>query len=216
MKSRSDTAARVAVVALVILLALAVRVIGSARAELAEARTIDGRGETAQAVAHYRRAARWYAPLSPYPDEALTRLAEIGADAERAGDVDLALSAWRSIRAATLGSRSFYIPYEDRLHEADHHIAALMARLPPPPIDVRRSVEEREAAHLALLEADAGPSALPSLVAIVGLATWIAAAFLFATRAFGDDDQLVPREARRWGGVFALGLGLFVIGLWLA
>jgi hypothetical protein len=216
MTSPGETAARIAVVALVILLGLAVRVIGSARGELTEARAIDGRGETAQAVSHYRRAARYYAPFSPYPEEALTRLAEIGTEAEEAGDTDLALSAWRSIRAATLGSRSFFIPYEDRLHEADRHIAALMARLPPPPIEVRRSVEEREAAHLALLEEDVGPGALASLVALVGLATWIAAAFLFATRAFTGDDKLVPREARTWGGVFLVGLALFVIGLWLA
>lgn len=216
MSRRGETALRVAGVALVVLLALAVRVIGSARTELAEAQELDGRGETARAVAHYRRAARWYAPFSPYPEQALARLAEIGSEAEADADTELALSAWRSIRAATLGARSFYVPHQARLHEADRHIAALMASLPPPPIDVRRTPEEREAADLALLEADSGPTPLPSLVALVGLGTWIAAAFLFATRAFGDDDKMIPREARRWAGVFALGLGLFALGLWLA
>jgi len=216
MRARADTAARIAAVVLVVLLALAVRVIGGARAELAEARALDGHGDPAVAVSHYRRAARWYAPFSPYPEAALSRLAEIGAQAETEGDTDLALSAWRSIRAATLGSRSFYVPHEERLHEADRHIAALMARLPPPPIEVRRSVEEREAAHLALLEADVGPAPFPSLVALLGLATWIASAFFFATRAFGDDDKIVPREARRWVGAFVVGLAMFAIGLWSA
>ncbi len=216
MTSRGETAARVSAVVLVVLLALAVRVIGGARAELAEARALDGHGDPALAISHYRRAARWYAPFSPYPEEALARLAEIGTQAEEAGDTDLALSAWRSIRAATLGSRSFYVPHEERLHDADRHIAALMARLPPPPIEVRRTVEEREAAHLALLEAEVGPSPLPSLLALIGLGPWIAAAVLFATRAFGDDDKIVSREARRWGGVFLVGMVLFVLGLWLA
>jgi hypothetical protein len=216
MNGRGETIVRVSAVVAVVLLALAVRVIGGARAELAEARALDGHGDPAVAISHYRRAARWYAPLSPYPEEALARLAEIGTHAEDAGDTDLALSAWRSIRAATLGSRSFYVPYEDRLHEADRHIAALMARLPPPPIEVRRSVEEREAAHLALLEAEVGPSPFASFAALVGLGTWIAAAFLFATRAFGDDDKIVSREARRWGGVFLGGMVLFLVGLWLA
>lgn len=216
MKRPSDTVLRVLGVVLVILLGLAIRVVGASRAELAEARALDGHGDPALAVAHYRRAARWYAPFSPYCEEALARLAEIGSEAEAEGDSELALSAWRSIRAATLGSRSFYVPHRDRLHEANRHVAALMARLPPPPIDVRRSVEEREAAHLALLEAEVGPAPLPSLVALLGLATWIAAAFLFATRALGEDDQLVPREAKRWGGAFVVGLGLFAAGLWLA
>ncbi len=216
MKAGGETAARIAGIALVVLLALAVRVIGSARAELAEARALDGHGDTALSISHYRRAARWYAPFSPYPEEALGRLAQIGDEAESSGDVDLALSAWRSIRAATLGSRSFYVPYEHRLHEANRHIASLMAQMPPPPIELRRTIAEREAAHLALLEADTGPAAFPSVVALFGLAMWIAAAFLFATRAFGDDDKLVPREARTWGGAFIVGLGLFAIGLWLA
>lgn len=216
MSARGETVLRVAGVVLVVLLALAVRVIGSARAELAEARALDGHGDPALAVSHYRRAARWYAPLSPYPEEALTRLREIGAEAERTGDVDLALSSWRSIRAATLGSRSFYVPYEDRLHEADDHIAALMARLPPPPIDARLSEEQREAAHLTLLEADVGPAPLPSLVALIGLGTWIAAAFFFATRAFDNEDRLVAKEARKWGAAFVIGMGLFVVGLFLA
>ncbi len=216
MTTRGQAALRIGGVVAVVLVALAVRVIGASRAELDAARAVDGRGDTALAISHYRRAARWYVPLSPYDEQALARLAEIGAEAEGEGDTELALSAWRSIRAATLGSRSFYVPHEERLREADRHIAALMARLPPPPIDVRRSVEEREAAHLALLEAEVGPRPLPSLVALLGLGTWIVAAFLFATRAFGEDDELVPKEARRWGAVFSLGLALFALGLWLA
>jgi hypothetical protein len=216
MSARVETALRAFGVVLVVLLALAVRVIGSARAELAEARALDGHGDPALTISHYRRAARWYAPLSPYPEQALARLAEIGTQAEHDGDTDLALSAWRSVRAATLGSRSFYVPYEDRLHEADRHIAALMAALPPPPIDARQSVAQREAAHLALLEADPGPALLPSVAALVGLATWIAAAFAFATRAFDDEDRLLAREARTWGAAFVVGMVLFVAGLFLA
>ena len=216
MSSRIEATLRALGVVLVVLLALAVRVIGSSRAELAEARALDGHGDPAIAVSHYRRAARWYAPLSPYPEQALARLSEIGAQAEHDGDVDLALSAWRSIRAATLGARSFYVPYEDRLREADRHIASLMAALPPPPVDARSSPEQREAAHLALLEEDPGPAPLPSLAALVGLATWIAAAFAFATRAFDDEDRVVPREARTWGAAFCVGMALFVLGLFLA
>lgn len=216
MTTRGEKVGRLVGIVVVVLLGLSVRVIGSARAELAAAREVDTRGDHAAAIAHYRRAAESYAPFSPYPEEALSRLAEIGQDAEGQGDTQLALAAWRAVRAATLGARSFYVPHEARLREADHHLAALMARLPPAPVDARRSVEEREAAHLALLEADAGAAPLPSLIALVGLATWIASAYFFAVRAFGDDDKWIAREARRWGLLFSLGLGLFVIGLWLA
>lgn len=202
--------------ALVVLAVLAVRVIGASRAELAEGRAAEARDETALAIGHYRRAARMDAPFSPYSAEALERLADLGRGAEDAGDVELALSAWRSIRAAALGSRSFYVPHAESLREADEHIARLMASQPPPAMDARLSIEEREAAHLALLEAEVGPSPLASLLAILGLVIWVAAALLFATRALGEGDELVPREARRWAGVFALGLGMFVVGLYWA
>jgi hypothetical protein len=203
-------------VVLAVLVLLAVRVSSSARSELDEARSLDGRGDRVSSIAHYRRAARMIVPLAPTSEEALTRLATIGTEAEEAGDLDLALSAWRSIRAAILGSRSFYVPFRDRLEEADRHIAHLMAQQPAAPIEASASPEEREAAHLALLEAEVGPSPWWSLVALAGLATWVSAAFLFATRAFGDDDALVPREARRWAGVFVVGFFFFALGLSLA
>lgn len=207
---------RVLGVVLVVLVVVAVRVVVSSRAELRRAEELAARGDVAASVAHYRRAARWYVPFGPSSEAALDALERIGADAEGEGDTALALSAYRSIRAAAIGSRSFYVPHAARLHEADEHIARLMASLPPPPIEAGTTEEERREAHLALLEAPVGPSAGWSFVALFGLATWIAGAFLFATRAFGEDDRLAPREARRWGTLFVAGLCLFVLGLGLA
>jgi hypothetical protein len=203
-------------VVLVVLLVLGVRVALSSRAELTQADELAGRGDVAASVAHYRRAARWYVPFGPSSEAALDALAEIGSDAENAGDTQLALSAYRSIRAAALGSRSFYVPHAERLREANEHIAELMASLPPPPIEAGSTVDERRAAHLALLEASVGPSPGWSFVALAGLTTWVVAAYLFATRAFGEDDRLVGREARRWGTLFLAGICLFVLGLGLA
>ncbi len=203
-------------VVLVVLVVLAVRVALSSRSELARAEELAARGDLEVSVAHYRLAARWYVPFGPSSEAALDALEQIGADAEQRGDTALALSAYRSIRAAALGSRSFYVPHADRLHEANEHIATLMASLPPPPIEAGSTAEERRAAHLLLLEAPVGPSPAWSVVALAGLATWASAALLFATRAFGEDDRLVGREARRWGTLFLVGLCLFVLGLGLA
>jgi hypothetical protein len=201
---------------LVVLTILAARVVLSSRAELAQAEELSARGDVEASVAHYRRAARWYVPFGPSSEAALDALERIGAAAEARGDTALALAAYRSIRAAALGSRSFYVPHADRLREANERIAALMASLPPPPIEAGSTEEERREAHLALLEAPVGPSPGWSVIALVGLATWILAAFLFATRGVGDDDRLVGREARMWGALFAFGLCLFVLGLGLA
>jgi hypothetical protein len=200
----------------VVLLLLAIRVVTASSAELQEAERLRERGDVDASIAHYRRAARWYAPGNPYAAEALDRLAVIAREAEQGGDRERALAAWRSVRGAILGARSFYVPHAERLAEADERIASLMAALPPPPIDAARSPEERRAAHLALLRETPRPSVVWGLLALVGLATWVAAAFAFLTRAIDEDDRLVARPARLWGTVWIVGFGLFVLGLALA
>jgi hypothetical protein len=200
----------------VLVLVLAVRVVSAARGELAEADGLRARGETAAALTHYRRAARWYAPGNPYCSEALTRLAEIGAAAEEAGDPELALAAYRSMRGAILGARSFYVPHGDRLELADARIATLLASLPPPAIDAGRSPEERRAEHLALLRDVPRPALGWSLLALLGLATWIASSFGFVQLAIDEEDRLIAGAARIWGTAWLAGFGSFVLGLALA
>jgi hypothetical protein len=130
---------KIAAIAGVVLVVLAVRVVTSSRAELEQGNRMRAAGQPEAAVVHYRRAARWYAPGSPYGVEALSRLGEIGREAEEAEDEELALSAWRAVRAAILSTRSFYTPERRRLEAANARIADLMASLPPPPIDARKS-----------------------------------------------------------------------------
>jgi hypothetical protein len=209
-------ALRVAVIVSVVLAAVAVRVVTSAAEELRRGEQFEVRGDLEGAVVAYRRAARWYAPLSPYHVRALDKLAAIGASAEHAGDSARALSAYRAIRGAILAARSVYVPESARLDAANQRIAALMASEPPPPMDAGKSREELRLEHLALLEADPGPSVGWTLVLLLGFASWVAGAFAFTQRAIDADDRFVPREARRWGALIALGFGLFVLGMALA
>jgi hypothetical protein len=195
---------------------LAVRVVTASSAELAEAERLRERGDLGAAIAHYRRAARWYAPGNPYSVEALDRLAEIARRAEEIGDSDLALAAWRSVRGAVLGARSFYIPHSERLSEADEHIASILGALPPPPIDAARSPEERRALHLTLLRDVRRPSVGWGLLALIGLATWLGAGFAFLIRAVDEDDRIIARPAQLWGTIWIVGFGLFAIGLTMA
>lgn len=203
-------------VAGVLTLLLAVRVVSASSVELREADRLRGRGDVDASIAHYRRAARWYAPGNVYVTDALDRLAEIGASAEGEGDPERALAAWRSVRGAILGARSFYVPHGERLAQADQRIATLMSELPPPAIDAERSPEQRRAAHLTLLREVPRPAVGWSIAALLGLAAWIVAAFAFVTRAIDEDDRIVGHSARLWGTVWIVGFGLFVLGLALA
>jgi hypothetical protein len=207
---------RIAALVGLVLGAIAVRVVTSSAAELRAADQYRAAGELESAVVHYRRAARWYAPGSPFHVEALAKLSTIGAQAERAGDSELALSAYRAIRAAIMAARSFYIPEQERLRAADERIASLMAALPAPAMDAGKSRGQLRAEHLALLRADPGPSVLWTVVLLIGFGAWVSGAFAFTLRAIDEHDRLIRREAVRWAAVIALGFGLFVLGMSLA
>jgi len=200
----------------VLLAVVAARVVTSSRDELVTGKALRARGDLPGAIVHLRRAARWYAPGSPFHVEALDALSAIGHDAEVRGDTDQALEAERAIRAAIMGARSFYTPEPERLAAADARIADLMSSLPPPPVDAGKSRDRIRAEHLALLEAPSRPHVLWTLVLLFGFAGWLAGAFLFVARAIDAEDRIIGREARIWGTVVIAGFGLFVLGMALA
>lgn len=206
---------RIAVVATIVLSAFVVRVVTSAAGELQLGRDYEARGDRVAAVVHYRRAARWYAPGSPYHVRALSALAQLASAAEKAGDRDLALSGYRAIRSAIMSTRGLYTPERQRLAAANGRIADLMASLPPPPMDAGKSREQLRKEHLALLTADRDPKLGWTLLLLLGFALWVGSAVIFTLRAV-DDDRWVPAEARRWGALVLLGLGMFIAGMALA
>jgi hypothetical protein len=207
---------RAAVVVAVLFGAVAVRVVTGSKAELELAERHEKDGDVDAAVVHYRRAARWYAPLSPFHVHALAALGRIGAEAEQKGDVELALSAYRAVRSAILSTRSFYVPEHERLDAANKRIAALMAGLPPPQMDAGKSREQLEREHLALLELDPDPKLGWTLLLLLGFAAWVAGAFVFTLRAIDSEDRFIRGEAMRWGAMIVVGFALFVLGLAMA
>ena len=192
------------------------RVIHSAQTELSDARLAAEGGDLDRALVHYRRAARYYVPGSPYHVHALERLDLLGRGAEAEGNVDRALAAYRAIRGSILATRSVYVPERERLEAADQRIAALMAAQPAPGMDAGKSKEQLRAEHLALLTASPDPNLAWSLVLLLGFAAFVGGAFAFSMRAIDDRDRFVTLEARRWGALIVVGFGLFAVGLALA
>jgi hypothetical protein len=203
-------------IASLVLLVLVLRVVGSARQELSEADAALAQANVDSAIVHYRRAARWYAPCSPYHVRALERLARLGRDAEVQGDSERALHAYRSLRGAIMATRSFYVPEPARLAAANRRIATLMADLPPPGVDAGKSKAQLRLEHLALLESIPGPNVFWTCVLLLGFACWVSAAFVFSFRAIDEHDRWVSDQARKWGALIVLGFGLFVLGMSLA
>ena len=217
------TVITVLVVTLAVLSAITGRVVCSSRSEWlaghgAERRAL-GQADAAarsagldEAVIHYRRAARWYAPGSGYVTRSLDALARIGTAAEQQGDLARALDAHRAIRSAILGARSVYTPHADRLAQANGRIARLSAAVQ----GEKQSAEARaklEAWHLTALRQDTAPAVGWSVLAVLAFLGWVSAAFVFIYRAITPDDRLLVRPALIWGGVILVCLLLWVLGL---
>lgn len=212
---RTQSLLRLVVVAAIVLSAFVVRVVTSSASELSLGEQYQKHGELEAAVVHYRRAARWYAPGSPYHVRALSALSGLAATAEGAGDRELALSAYRAIRSGIMSSRSTFTPEADRLAAANGRIADLMASYPPPPMDAGKSREALRREHLALLSESRDPKLGWTLMLLLGFALWVGAALVFTVRAV-DGDRWVEQEARRWGALVVVGLVMFIAGMALA
>lgn len=187
------------------------------RAELRESLRLREE-DVGQAIVHARRAASWYVPLASHTDDAHRELTELATAAERRGDRENALFAWRSIRAASLSTRWLVEPYRQKRLLADAAIARLSSEEPPPsPLASQKlGPRELERLHASWLARDDAPRPLWVLVMLLGLAGWAGGAYSFVTRGMTERGRLVPEVAKRAAMVAAAGVGMFVLGLWLA
>ncbi len=161
--------------------------------------------DSEEAIRHWRRAARWYVPLSPHVSDAYDRLEALAALAEKQGDLRTALAAWQGVRGSILATRSFYTPHEDRLEPANRRIADLMTRLDTtPPVDM--TPEKLAAWHYELLARDESPSVAWSVLAVLGFLVWIGGGVLFAMRGVTAEDRLERRPAITAGVLVMAGL----------
>ena len=210
--------ATIAALLAVVLGLLTLRVVLSSRQALHEAVSLHAAGDVDEAIVHYRRAARWYAPGNPYSSEAIAHLEGIALQAEREAKRERALRAWRAIRAALLSARSFYTPHSDLLRRADARIAHHMTSAST--FDPRAPAVAKEASRENQLESLRNAATRRSvgwpLVALIGFVTWVGGAIGFSIRAIDEDERLILPQARRWASLVLGGLSLFALGLWLA
>jgi hypothetical protein len=173
-----------------------------------DARVALAAGDRAQAVRGYRDALRVYVPGSPFEQQALDGLRTMADDAHRQGDALTERDALQAIRAGLLGTRSIVPPHRARLAEASARLEAMDAALgAAPPVALVLPHGHHGQGRLS----DArGSAVLSTLIALVGLGTWIAAVALlvgarlqdrqsqdrqFQDRQFQDRQSPVARDA---------------------
>lgn len=204
---------RGAVLVLIALGLMTLRVLWSSHGEWREGERCLAKSDAPMAIDHFGRAARLYAPGSPWVERSLGRLEEMALGAEAHNDDSLALMAWRELRSSVLATRSFYTPHPAVLERANQHIARLMAATEPPSVAPGAKLAARERWHAARLAQDDAPSVLWSVLALLGLMGWIGAAIGFLLRGIDEEARLRKDAAIGWGLGIVAGLGLFLIAL---
>jgi hypothetical protein len=172
------------------------------------------RGELTAAIRQYLDAGRLYVPGGPYSRHAVDRLDSIAVAAVTRGDYATARSAFEAERAAILGTRSFYIPQQDRLAELERRLARLLAASEVE--TAAADFSERAAWHAQRLAEHAGPSVTLVLLALAGLLTWVASTVLFLLRGLDSRLGLRRGPALLAASGFVAGLTVFLVCLRLA
>ena len=183
--------------------------------QLKAARAYAAAGKLDQAIVSARRAATWYAPGAPHVTKAYAKLISLGRLAESRGDRKTALFAYRSLRSAAMTSRSWFIPHERELRAANHAIARLSSRTPPP---IGASMQEPKRIEQSLLASyDAPPPTNPSWIAIMLTSAAVSSVGLLYAGWKGLQDSRIHRKKLLLGAaVFLFGLAGWVVAVWFA
>ena len=194
--SRGRALALVLLVLAAILGPIALRALVEGRAELAEA---DAATTSEQAIVHLGRAARWRLPLASHDEQARARLEQIAQAAEAAQDDALALVAWRELRGALLGTRSWAIVDAEQLERANLGIVRAM-------VAQARAAGENESGEvesgqrwLAELEAPPASDDRATRLGAIWFALWCATTIGFVLRGIDPDGRSRRRPALVWG-----------------
>jgi hypothetical protein len=175
-----------------------------ARRAVADAQAAVAAGDRAEAARSYLDALRVYVPGSPYQRRALDGLDRLGAEARQAGDAVGERQALEATRAGLLGTRGIVIPYRARLGAAEARLQELDAAAgvaPPVALLVPRG---RGPGRVGIAR---GSAMLSTLIALVGLATWIAAVALLVRTGMEDRRRSPEGDGTTTAGAAATGAG---------
>ena len=195
---------------------LVVRARTASRIEFQQAELFFHHGDVDNAIIHYRNAARFYAPLNEPAQASVAALERIGATAEVANDPAHALKAWRAIHAASLGARSFFVPYGAALAVADAHIAELTAHEHIVAKEIGKSLEARVQLHARELDGYSLVRERAADMALFGFLAFAFGLFGFAHLGFEEGTRVVWSKARPWALCAAIGWSVWLLGLVLA
>jgi len=158
-----------------------------ARRAVVAAQAAVAAGDRAEAARSYLDALRVYVPGSPYQRRALDGLERLGVEARQAGDAVAERQALEATRAGLLGARGIVVPYRSRLVAAEARLQELDAAAGFAPPIALLGARGRDAGRVGTAR---GSAMLSTLIALVGLAAWIAAVALLVRTGIDDGRRV--------------------------
>jgi hypothetical protein len=191
---RRRVAAILAVVIAIVLMILGPLAVRAGIEGRAELRAAEQASTLEQAIVHLGRAARWRLPIADHDEQARERLEQIAEEAEQAGDAR-ALVAWRELRGALLGTRTWGVVDPEQLERANRGIVRETLK-------AAKAVGAPEESERWLAELEAAPASdgIGTRIAALCFALWCVTLIGFVVHAIGTEGRL-RRSALAWGAV---------------
>ena len=156
-----------------------------------------------RAVTFFDRSIHWYTPFNPYVERSAHRLWEIGARAEKDGDVMLALIAFRTIRRGFYGTEGLNTPGKGWIDKSNAKIRELSKQ------------EKNKGEQTVEKRLHPPPDIFWSLMVEVGLLGWLVTMVILVVRLFRrDQGGKAPVYSRiAWGVLSCCFFVLWVISM---
>ena len=164
-----------------------------------------------RAVTFFDRSIRWYTPFNPYVYKSADRLWQIGSQAERKGNIRLALIAVRTIRQAFRAAQNLYTPGKDWIQKCDTRIEQLL-HIGSGPSTELRGIQSKPVDHNPN---EAAPGTLWSLTLLFGFFGWIGSTIAFILSACKENRtwRISTSPGLLWGSMAAVCFILWLIGM---
>ncbi len=165
------------------------------------------------AIAFFDRSIHWYIPFNPYVHESATHLWEISKEAQKRGNIRLALIAAKAIRRGFVAARSFFTPGRDWIERCDLRIHELVMIK-----QVRKGdLKKEELAEISVFDNPQvkGPDILWSIILLTGLLGWIGSAIGFIMSGFRTFQETMPLSFSKfkWIVLWAVFFAIWIVGM---
>lgn len=164
-----------------------------------------------RSITYFDRSIHWYTPWNPYVEKSADRLWEIGEQAEKEGDLTLALIAFRTIRGGFYAASHFVTPGKKWIEKSEFKIDQLVRRERKTESELREP-ELKE--KIRQSQKSSPPDVFWTVILEIGFLGWVGSLFAFIFRRWGPKDGSIHLfRPFTWVGFGVVFFAMWIIGM---